>query len=159
MLTGWVVRKRSETVSGGVVDFKTGNSEGMSYQSYLSWLRAKVGSEEIKEIIFEDVAGRWVNKYAQRYYFGFRAVTVMVADYYGCKLFGYNQKSTKKWVIGNGNADKVDIMTYYRKQGIEVLNDDHGDALLLLDYHDMFISGKVTIPVKKKKPRKKKPTT
>lgn len=158
MLTGWAVRKHGKIVAGGFVDFKKGNSEGMAYQAYLGWLRTKISRYAIDEIIFEDVAGLWVNKYAQRYYFGFRAMTVMVAAYYGCKVFGYNQKSTKKWVLGNGNADKVDIMTYYRKQGIHVENDDHGDALLLLDYHDLFIAGKVTLPVKKKKPRKKATT-
>lgn len=82
----------------------------------------------------------------------------MVSDYYGCKLHGYNQSTTKKWVVGSGKADKVDVMQHYRKQGIEVLNDDHGDALMLIDYHDLFIAGKVIITPKKKKPRKKKLT-
>ena len=136
----------------GYCEFKA-QHEGDSYFLYLNWLKATISKHNVNDILFEEVEGIWKNKYAQRYYFGFRAVTSMAAYYFGCKMIGYNQITAKTKVIGNFRADKVDIMTHFRNRGFDVTTDDEADALMISHLHQMVLSGEVdlTKPKKKKK--------
>jgi len=162
MDTGWAAYLSAHSIgetgvrTGGTESFKQKpQSEGLAYAAYMKWLKQTISSLKIQNVVIEDVAGRWVNKYAQRYYFGFRGITVMICEFYGLKMYSYHQMTIKKNVIGSGKADKADIVMHYRIQGINIVNDDHADALMLLDNHGMTISGQVEVKAPKKKKAKK----
>jgi Holliday junction resolvasome RuvABC endonuclease subunit len=62
-----------------------------------------------------------------------QAIIIDWATTAGIESKGYSPKEIKKWATGNGNASKDAMVAFAKKRwlGVQILDDNHADALLL----------------------------
>jgi len=129
----------NETImKSGANDFKgTPGKEGISYQKYMSWLKGMVAKYEIDTIVFEDVAGAWKGREAMRYYYGFRTITIMVAQFYNLRIYSYYPGTLKKSATGSGRAKKEQVIECIKKlyPDMVIRTDDQADAVSVIHHH------------------------
>lgn len=134
--TGWAYIVRGvERVSGGSqsLDGSRSEGEGYRYAMFESWLSRLCHDLGPEAIYVEDVR-RHNGTSAAHVYGGLRAVAAAVAWRRRIPLIAVGVGQIKKHATGNGNADKALMVTTQQAKGRAVVDDNHADALALLDY-------------------------
>ncbi len=158
MDTGFAVTE-SHGMNSGTARFKMKpHCEGGSYRNFESWIAGIMQYCRPDEIAYEEAEGRWVNVFAQTYYYSFRAIMLKAAFDFKCEVFGYNQSFLKRVILKSGKADKIDAMMSMRKRypNVKIESDDQADALMVLECHIGVRKGVILPPVKKKKKKTRK---
>lgn len=151
--TGYAFVRPGEIKGGSQsLDGSRSEGEGYRYAMFESWLSRLCHDLGPEAIYVEDVR-RHNGTSAAHVYGGLRAVAAAVAWRRRIPLIAVGVGQIKKHATGNGNADKALMVTTQQAKGRAVVDDNHADALALLDYARSHPCPPPK-PAKKKKPSK-----
>ena len=134
--TGWAVRDRSGVVTSGSESFKPQRFEGggMRYLRFRRWLtELKQCCDGMDAVYFEEVR-RHAGVDAAHAYGGFMAHLTAWCEHHQIPYQGVPVGTIKKHATGKGNASKAEMIAAAKRCGFEALDDNHADALALLDW-------------------------
>jgi Holliday junction resolvasome RuvABC endonuclease subunit len=129
---GWAL---SPLISGvWDLSLKRDESMGMKFMRLRAKLNELLENYRIQLVVYESarnaapkMQGALVHQ-AQ-----LQAIIIDWATTAGIESKGYSPKEIKKWATGNGNASKDAMLAFAKKRwlGVQILDDNHADALLL----------------------------
>ena len=134
--TGWALLNRDAMIDGGSQSFKPQRFEGggMRYLRFKRWLNEiKLCADGIDWVVFEEVR-RHAGVDAAPAYGGFMAHLSAWCEHHQIPYQGVPVGTIKKHATGKGNANKALMIEAARKRGFEPVDDNHADALALLDW-------------------------
>jgi len=143
--TGWALKDRDGRLASGVQAFelKRGESRGMRFLRFRKWLNEmlelcrmgkKHSATEPGIIIFEQAHHR--GGHATELAVGLVTDVLAEAARHGLEHMPVHTGALKKWATGKGNSGKP-LMIARAKElfpKVEIIDDNHADALLLLSY-------------------------
>jgi Holliday junction resolvasome RuvABC endonuclease subunit len=127
---GW-----ARQTDSGVWNLKAKATESIG-QRYLNFKKQlNFYSTNINLIIYEEVIYHCATE-AGRVFGGFQAILQTFCLEESIEYKGVNVSTLKKYATGKGNAKKDDMIcaASLKFKGINVIDDNHADALWLLDY-------------------------
>ena len=143
--TGWALRDRTGAIASGVQEFKLkrGESKGMRFLRFRKWLREMLQLGELGQSFSETLPG--IICYEQAHHRGGAAtelavglVTDVLAEAARVQMehMPVHTGALKKWATGKGNTGKAGMILRAVElyPNIEIIDDNHADALLLLGY-------------------------
>lgn len=143
--TGWALSDRNGVVTSGVqtFDLKRGESTGMRFLRFRKWLKDIIVLGELGKDFSDNNPG--VIAFEQAHHRGGAATQLCVglvtdvlaeAALYGLEHMPIHTASLKKFATGKGKASKEEMIAKATElfPEIEILDDNHADALLLLKY-------------------------
>ena len=134
--TGWALGLRDGALHSGSQSFapKRFEGPGQRWLKFNAWLgeRARLAGD-IHAIYYELVL-RHTAVQAAHVYGGFEAHLQAWADRNRIRLVGVPVPVIKKSATGKGNADKTAMVQAMASRGYRVVDDNHADALALLEY-------------------------
>jgi Holliday junction resolvasome RuvABC endonuclease subunit len=143
--TGWALLDRSGVITSGVQEFdlRRGESKGMRFLRFRKWLKEVLSLGEIGEQFSKETPGLIV--YEQPHFRGGHACELLVgfstnvlaeAALFGLEHLAVHTGSLKKYATTKGNAGKEEMIAKAKElfPDIEIIDDNHADALLLLKY-------------------------
>lgn len=130
--TGWALSQSFETISGSV-SFSTNRlaGYGVRFLNFHNWLSEMLEKYAIDLVVFEDVRNH-IGVYAARVYGGFLAQLTAICEDLGLDYQGYGVKTIKKFIAGNGSANKQMVIEAVQNQGFNPIDDNEADAIALL---------------------------
>lgn len=130
--TGWQLHPQGV---GGTNDFKPGRYEGggMRFLRFVRWLDGLHLGGEIKEVYFEEVR-RHMGTDAAHVYGGFLAQLTSWCENNSIPYQGVPVGTIKKHITGKGNASKAKVIEAVKALGHLPEDDNHADAIALMDY-------------------------
>lgn len=130
--TGWALLQEF-SVSSGSLSFVTNRTAGygLRFLNFHNWLVGMFQKHKIDLVVFEDVKNH-VGVYAAHAYGGFLAGLTAVCEENNVPYQGFGVKTIKKFITGNGNANKQDVIDAIRGKGYKPVDDNESDALALL---------------------------
>lgn len=139
--TGWALGLRDGSLHSGSQSFapRRNDGPGQRWLKFAAWLgeRARQAGE-IHAVYYELVMAHGPrdnpNVLAAHAYGGFEAHLQAWADRNRIRLVGVAVATIKKSATGKGNAKKEAVMAAMRARGHRVIDDNHADALALLEY-------------------------
>ncbi len=134
--TGWALIGRDGLISGGSESFKPQRFEGggMRYLRFKRWLTdLKQCADGIDWVVFEEVR-KHAGVDAAHAYGGFMAHLTAWCEHHQIPYQGVPVGTIKKHATGRGNAGKIEMIAAAKARGIEPVDDNHADALALLDW-------------------------
>ena len=134
--TGWAVRDRSGVVTSGSESFKPQRFEGggMRYLRFRRWLtELKQCCDGMDAVYFEEVR-RHAGVDAAHAYGGFMAQLTAWCEHHQIPYQGVPVGTIKKHATGKGNASKAEMIAAAKTRGFVAIDDNHADALALLDW-------------------------
>lgn len=138
---GWALGLRDGKTHGGSESFAARKHEGagqrwLKFVAFLSQRQSQAG--ELQAIYYELVMAHGTkdrpNTVAAHVYGGFLAHLEAWADRNRVRLMPVSVGTIKKSATGKGNAKKPEVIAAMRARGHKVVDDNHGDALALLEY-------------------------
>lgn len=143
--TGWALQDRTGAIASGMQEFalKRGESKGMRFLRFRKWLREMLALGEIGKEFSEDMPGVIVFEQAHHrggfsteLCVGLVTDTLAEAARSGIEHMPVHTGSLKKWATGKGNSGKSVMIARAAElfPDIEIVDDNHADALLLLSY-------------------------
>ncbi|WP_423196772.1 hypothetical protein DFLDMN_000295 [Cupriavidus sp. H19C3] len=139
--TGWALGLRDGKVRSGSESFAARRNEGpgQRWLKFQAWLGEQYrAAGELQAIYYEIVMAHGPrdqpNTLAAHVYGGFEAFLQAFADRNRIQLVGVGVGTIKKSATGKGNAKKEAVIAAMRARGHRVIDDNHGDALALLEY-------------------------
>lgn len=133
--TGWAIGDSiSEKVKDSGVFTVTGSCEGEKFHNFGQWLNNKIALDMIDVVAYERYVmarGRSINLLS-----GLRAMIEESCWLFNARPVPYSASTIKKHATGNGKATKhmmMDAAEAKWKNYINILDDNHADALWLLD--------------------------
>jgi len=136
--TGWA-SKYNNYFCSGVQDFslRRGESPGMKFLRFRRWLEELTAISSYDVIIYEQaISGRTANANVAQTAFGFAAIVQEICAQNAIEHTTVHASTLKKHATGKGNAKK-DAMIIAAKEkwpDIQIIDDNHADALHILDY-------------------------
>lgn len=143
--TGWALKDRYGRISSGVQEFslKRGESKGMRFLRFRKWLNDILELSEMGQTFSETNPG--LICYELAHHRGGAATELCVglmtdvlaeAARHGLEHTGVHTGALKRWATGKGNAGKDQMIKKASElfPDIELIDDNHADALLLLKY-------------------------
>lgn len=143
--TGWALKDRDGRLASGVqtFDLKRGESKGMRFLRFRKWLNeilelGQLGSKFSKDtpgmIAFEQAHFR--GGFATELCVGLVTDVLAEAARHKLEHMPIHTGALKKWATGKGNSGKPAMIAQAKKlfPTIEIIDDNHADALLLLSY-------------------------
>ena len=133
---GWALRSRDGQIAHGFVNFKPQRFEGggMRYLRFRRWLtELKQCCDGMDAVYFEEVR-RHAGVDAAHAYGGFMAHLTAWCEHHQIPYQGVPVGTIKKHATGKGNASKAEMIAAAKRCGFEALDDNHADALALLDW-------------------------
>ena len=134
--TGWALVSRDGLLNGGSESFKPQRFEGggMRYLRFKRWLTdIKQCADGINWVVFEEVR-KHAGVDAAHAYGGFMAHLTAWCEHHQIPYQGVPVGTIKKHATGRGNAGKIEMIAAAKARGIEPVDDNHADALALLDW-------------------------
>ena len=134
--TGWALTSRDGFISGGSESFKPQRFEGggMRYLRFKRWLtEIKQCADGIDLVVYEEVR-RHVGVDAAHAYGGFMAHLTAWCEHHQIPYQGVPVGTIKKHATGKGNASKAEMIAASKARGHDPVDDNHADALALLDW-------------------------
>ncbi|MDN5248198.1 MAG: Holliday junction resolvase [Wolbachia endosymbiont of Tyrophagus putrescentiae] len=128
--TGWTILKNG-VIESGSESFHSGGLNGKLYSKFRRWLENKL--QGISEVYFEKVV-RHLGTYAAHHYGGFLAHLAACCEESNIPFQGVPIKTIKRFIAGNGNATKDQVIEAVRKKGFFPCDDNEADALALMFY-------------------------
>jgi Holliday junction resolvasome RuvABC endonuclease subunit len=142
--TGWALRQASGVISGSVgfaanklaggrsaACGRSAASYGMRFLKFRNWLVGMFQKHQVDLVIFEDVRNH-AGVYAAHAYGGFLAHMMAVCEEMHVPYRGFGVKTIKKFITGNGNAGKQDVIKAIEAKGYKPVDDNEADAIALL---------------------------
>lgn len=113
----------------------THESAGVRYQKFARILREYMSVHNVSQVVYEEVHAH-VAVDAAHVYGGLMAVLQMVCVERGIEYQGIGVGTIKKHGTGNGHAKKDDMIVAatLKFSKVNIIDDNHADALILLDY-------------------------
>ena len=134
--TGWALTSRDGLISGGSESFKPQRFEGggMRYLRFKRWLTdIKQCADGLDWVVFEEVR-KHAGVDAAHAYGGFMAHLTAWCEHHQIPYQGVPVGTIKKHATGKGNAGKAEMIAAAKARGITPVDDNHADALALLDW-------------------------
>lgn len=134
--TGWALSTGDGLINGGSESFKPSRFEGggMRYLRFKRWLtELKQCADGLELVVFEEVR-RHAGVDAAHAYGGFLGQLPAWCEHHQIPYQGVPVGTIKKHATGKGNADKAAMMAAARARGFRPVDDNHADALALLDW-------------------------
>jgi hypothetical protein len=132
--TGWAIRGYDGLITSGTVSFKPGRYDGggMRYLRFTNWL-SEIDrlSGPIEAIYFEEVR-RHAGTDAAHVFGGLLAVLTSWGELRGVPYQGVPVGTIKKFLTGQGNANKQAMIDAARKRGFSPADDNEVDAIAIL---------------------------
>ena len=136
--TGWAMMQNfavtsDTTTASGSLCFVTNRTAGygIRFLNFHNWLVGMFQKYKIDLVVFEDVKNH-VGVYAAHAYGGFLAGLTAVCEENNVSYQGFGVKTIKKFITGNGNANKQDVIDAIHTKGYKPVDDNEADALALL---------------------------
>jgi Holliday junction resolvasome RuvABC endonuclease subunit len=134
---GWALLQTAEMLSGSI-SFATNRLAGFGvrFLNFRNWLVEMLGGtttaskHKIDMVVFEDVRNH-AGVYAAHVYGGFVAILTSVCETLKIPYRGFGVKTIKKFVTGNGNANKQDVINAVQTRGYKPIDDNEFDAIAL----------------------------
>jgi hypothetical protein len=133
---GWALAGRDGLISGGSESFKPQRFEGggMRYLRFKRWLTdIKQCADGIDWVVFEEVR-KHAGVDAAHAYGGFMAHLTAWCEHHQIPYQGVPVGTIKKHATGKGNAGKAEMIAAAKARGFDPVDDNHADALALLDW-------------------------
>jgi len=143
--TGWALMDRNGILTSGVqvFDLKRGESKGMRFLRFRKWFKELSTLGELGKTFSENEPG--IVAFEEPHFRGGAATELLVgfstnvlaeAALIGAEHVGVHSGTLKKFATGKGNAGKEDVIKKVRSvyPSIEIEDDNHADALMLLSY-------------------------
>jgi len=143
--TGWALKDREGRLASGVQAFelKRGESRGMRFLRFRKWLNEMLELGQLGKKYSDTEAG--VIVFEQAHHRGGHAtelcvglVTDVLAEAARHKLehMPVHTGALKKWATGKGNSGKPVMIARAKVlfPAVDIIDDNHADALLLLSY-------------------------
>ncbi len=134
--TGWALRGSDDHITSGSERFRPQRFEGggMRFLRFKRWLtEIKQSCDGIDCLYFEEVR-RHTGVDAAHAYGGFLATLTAWCEHHQIPYQGVPVGTIKKHATGKGNASKAEMIAAAKRCGFEALDDNHADALALLDW-------------------------
>ena len=134
--TGWALRGSDGHITSGSESFRPQRFEGggMRFLRFRRWLtEIKQSCDRIDCLHFEEVR-RHVSTDAAHVYGGFLATLTAWCEHHQIPYQGVPVGTIKKHATGKGNAGKADMIAAAKARGFDPVDDNHADALALLDW-------------------------
>ncbi|MCM1002081.1 crossover junction endodeoxyribonuclease RuvC [Wolbachia pipientis] len=131
--TGWaiftdgVIQSGSESFHGS--RFSGGGMHFLNFRRWLNEMRERFS--DIEAVYFEEVR-RHLGTDAAHCYGGFLAVLSAWCEENNIPYQGVNVKTIKRFIAGNGNASKSEVIEAIREKGFSPRDDNEADALALM---------------------------
>ena len=132
--TGWAIRGFDGLITSGTVSFKPGRYDGggMRYLRFTNWLtEVDRLSGPIEAIWYEEVR-RHAGTDASHVYGGLMATLTAWAELRGIPYSGVPVGTIKKFLTGQGNANKRAMIDAARQRGFSPADDNEADAIAIL---------------------------
>ena len=143
--TGWALLDRNGRILSGVQEFSLnrGESPGMRFLRFRKWLKdvltmGELGSQFSKEmpglVIYEQAHHRGGN--STQLCVGLVTDVLAEAALYGLEHMSVHSATLKKFATGKGKSSKEEMIIKATEfyPGVEIIDDNHADALLMLKY-------------------------
>ena len=127
--TGWATN-----TSSGVWNLKVnkGESYGMKLIRFKAKVKELIQLEDIELVVYEKPSGRFIRAVAS--VSEMVGVLIELCEDLGVEYTSYTVSEIKKHATGKGNANKsMMINSAKEKFDIEIIDDNHADALWILD--------------------------
>ena len=137
-------RANGATVSepiGGFKSFKNYSPVGPRLAAFRDWMEDLMRVHNPSIVVFEAPIPRQTNAQTMRILISLAGITEELATRYMAKVYEVEVKKIKKHATGNGNADKEDMIHQAKLMGWHPKDDNHADALWLLDYSRCLLGG------------------
>ena len=134
--TGWALVGHDGHVASGSQSFKPGRFEGggMRFLRFRRWLsELKACAEPISWVVFEEVR-RHAGVDAAHAYGGFLGQLTAWCEHHQIPYQGVPVGTIKKHATGKGNSGKAEMISAAKARGFDPVDDNHADALALLDW-------------------------
>ncbi|MDR5813339.1 polynucleotidyl transferase [Caballeronia sp. LZ033] len=137
---GWALRDSNDKRRGGSISFSARKTDGagqrwLKFTAHLSALKREVG--DLHAIYYEHVMAHGTkdrpNTIAAHVYGGFLAQLEIFCDVNRIRLEPVGVGEVKKHWTGKGNAKKDAMVAEAKRRGLRVEDDNHADALAILD--------------------------
>jgi crossover junction endodeoxyribonuclease RuvC len=131
--TGWSLSKNS-VITSGTEFFKEGKTSngGLKFILFSKFL-SRFEEFEIDDVYYEEVK-RHAGTYAAHVYGGFQSHLMAWCLHKNVNLHGVGVKTIKKFITGNGNADKQMVINSVISNGFSPKDDNEADSIALLLY-------------------------
>jgi len=132
--TGWAIRGFDGLITSGTVSFKPSRYDGggMRYLRFTNWLtEIDRLSGPIAAIYFEEVR-RHAGTDAAHVFGGLLAVLTSWGELRGVPYQGVPVGTIKKFLTGQGNANKQAMIDAARAEGFSPADDNEADAIAIL---------------------------
>lgn len=132
--TGWAVRLAGGSIQSGSSSFRPSRYDGggMRYLRFRAWLDGiAANAAGIAAIYFEEVR-RHVGTDAAHVYGGFLATLTAWCEQHNVPYEGVPVGTIKRFISGNGNADKKAVIEAVRARGYRPNDDNEADAIAIL---------------------------
>ena len=134
--TGWALRGSDGHITSGSESFRPQRFEGggMRFLRFKRWLNELLSaSNHINAVFFEEVR-RHAGVDAAHAYGGFMATLTAWCEHHQIPYQGVPVGTIKKHATGKGNAGKAEMVAAAKARGFDPADDNHADALALLDW-------------------------
>ena len=131
--TGWALKDAREHITSGTITFKPQRFEGggMRYLRFIVWLDEILTITKLDAVYFEEVR-RHSGTAAAHVYGGFLGQLSSWCEYYKIPYLGIPVKTIKRFISGNGNASKIEVIKSIKALGYNPTDDNEADALALM---------------------------
>ena len=134
--TGWALRTPDRRIVSGTQSFKPQRFEGggMRFLRFVRWLdELQTLSGGLHQLAFEEVR-RHASTDAAHAYGGFLGQLTAWCEQRQIPYQGVPVGTIKKHATGKGNAGKAEMISAAKARGFDPVDDNHADALALLDW-------------------------
>jgi len=144
-LTGWALLDRNGRILSGVQSFplNRGESKGMRFLRFRKWLKDVLTMGELGTQFSKDTPGLII--WEQAHHRGGASTELCVglvtdvlaeAALYGLEHMSVHSATLKKFATGKGKSSKEEMIIKAKESypDVEILDDNHADALLMLRY-------------------------
>ena len=133
--TGWALRNINGRVDFGIEDFtpKPNARYGERYHAFRRWLAmTKNRAVLLSLVVYERTPNQ--RGHAARVSAGLEATLTAWCEERSLSYAALNAKALKKFIAGDGDADKAAVIAAVRARGYDVEDHDTADALALLEW-------------------------
>ena len=134
--TGWALGLRDGKLHSGSESFapKRLDGPGQRWLKFAAWLGERARQAGEIHAVYYELVLRHTAVQAAHVYGGFEAHLQAWADRNRIRLVGVPVPVIKKSATGKGNANKDAMVAAMRQRGHRVVDDNHADALAILEY-------------------------
>ena len=127
---GWAAGDGTpENTDFGTLDFnKAGHDLGLLFTLYHNGISDLIEAYEPEYLVIEDT---FVGKYKNvaRKLYGFQSQILSAAHLHETQHVYMENRSVKKYMTGNGNADKIQMQSAAKLRGFEIEDEHQADAI------------------------------